>query len=153
MQINKRITHSANTSGFSIFELLVVLIIFAILSASVMSNVKEINRPLTNASFELTHFLRLARSRAISQTTFIKVAPLSAFKLAAYTGESCATTTTAINNLTLDLPDNTNLIATDWSICFSPRGLTPTSTTFTISDENNSTRVVEIALGGGVRMQ
>ena len=139
--------------GFSVLELLVVLIIFGILSASVMSNVKEINRPLTNASFEVTHYLRLARSKAISQTTYIKVAPLSAFKLAAYSGSTCATSTTPISELVLILPDNTNLLATDWSICFSPRGLAPTSTTFTISDEHDATRVVEIALGGGVRMQ
>ncbi len=144
---------NSKQAGFSILELLAVLVIMGILSASAMSNLKEINRPLTNASFEITHFLRLARARGISQTSFIKVAPASAFKISTHSGDSCATATSAINDLSLNLPDNTNLLATDWEICFTPRGLAPNSTAFTIRDEHASTRTVEIALGGGVRMQ
>lgn len=144
---------ASKEQGFSVIELLTVLIIAGILSASVMSNIKVMNRPLTNASFEVAHFLRLARAKAISQTTYIKVAPLSAFKLVTYSGDSCANATTLINDLNLILPNNTSLPSTSWSICFSPRGLAPTASMFSIKDENNTTRTVEIALGGGVRMQ
>ena len=140
-------------SGVTIFELLAVLFIISLISATVVSNIKEINRPLTNATFEVTHFLRLVRARAISQTQYIKVSPTSAFAIASTAGTSCALATSPISDLTLNLPKDTNLVSTSWSICFTPRGLTEASKTFQIRNEDSLTKTVEIALGGGVRIQ
>lgn len=142
-----------NNQGFSVFELLIVLAILGILSGNVIANLKEISRPLTNASFEVTHFLRLARSKAISQTAFVKVMPISIFKINAYVGDTCADATTPITDLFLDLPSDTRLLETEWSSCFTPRGLSSEATIFSLKDDHNLTKTVEIALGGGVRMQ
>ncbi len=112
----------------------------------------EINRPLTNTGFEITHYLRLARARAISQTQFIKIHPSSNFQLVSASGESCETASNSISNLTLNLSNDTSLISNSWEICFTPRGLSNTSYSFQIRDELSHTRDVQIALGGGVRV-
>lgn len=154
MLISMNFARSINReSGLSILELMTVLFIVSLISASVVTNIKEINRPLTNAGFEITHFLRLVRSRGVSQTTYLKVAPVSTFKLASYSGESCDSATTALGDLTLTLPNDTSLVASDWSICFTPRGLSSASQIFQIRDEVSNIRSVQVALGGGVRIQ
>ena len=139
-------------NGLSIFELLVVLFIISLMSATVVSNIKEINRPLTDASFEITHFLRLSRSRAISQTLYMKVSPLSLYKLVVASGSSCAAATTTVNDLSLTLPNDTSLTSTSWSVCFTPRGLVNETVSFDIIDEESHRKTVQIALGGGVQI-
>ena len=149
----KKCNFRNNQGGMSIIELMTVLFIVSLVSATVVSNIKDINRPLTNAGFEITHYLRLVRSRAVSQTLYLKVAPVSRFKLVAYSGTSCTLATTLLSNLTLSLPNDTNLISTSWSICFTPRGLSSASQIFQISDEESHTRSMQVALGGGVQIQ
>lgn len=137
----------------SILELMTVLFIVSLISATVVTNIKDINRPLTNAGFEITHYLRLVRSRSVSQTSYLKVAPVSLFKLAAYSGDSCDAATTALSDLTLTLPNDTRLLSNSWSVCFTPRGLSSASEIFQIEDEGSNVRSIQVALGGGVQFQ
>lgn len=139
--------------GISIIELMVVMLIISISLASALSNLDEVNRPLTNATFEITHFLRLARSQSVSQTKYISVKPISSFTLYAYSGDSCETATEQISDLVLHLPHDSSLITPEWNVCFSPRGLVAQNISFNVSDEHGYTKTIEIALGGGVRVQ
>ncbi len=139
--------------AFSLVELMVVLLIFGIVSASAYSNLNEVDSPLTNASFEVPHFLRLARSRAISQTLFIRVAPSSNFRISTSSSDSCTGIMTSIPDLFLNMPNDTRINSTTWSVCFTPRGIVSAATNFTISDQDSRAKTVEVALGGGVRIQ
>ncbi|MCB0322204.1 MAG: prepilin-type N-terminal cleavage/methylation domain-containing protein [Bdellovibrionales bacterium] len=140
-------------AGFSVSELLVTIALIAILSAGAVSNLKELDDPLSDASFTVTHYLRLVRARAISQTSFIEVVPGSTTTIAASSSDSCTGVMTPIEGLTVNLPRGSQLTATDWSACFTPRGLSDANVLFTIRDTDGRTRSVEIALGGGVQIQ
>jgi len=143
-----------NQKGFSLINLAVTVSLIGILSSIAISNMKEINDPLVDASFQVTHFVRKARSEAISDTVSIQIAPISSYRIGAWSSPtSCSSTMTPVNDLFLNLPSGSNLSSTAWSICFSQRGLANSNITFNIRNTAGDTRTVEIALGGGVRIQ
>lgn len=146
----KNIYHSEK--GFSLVEMLAVLGVISILGATAILNIKVLYNPIANASFEVNHYLKLVRSKAISQTRIIKISPISFTKLSAQTGDSCNTASTTINNLSLELPNNTSFQNISWSLCFNQRGLSQSNTTFSITDIDSKIKTIEVALGGGVRI-
>ena len=134
--------------GFSFLELLVTLSISGILVATAVSNLKTLENPLADASFQSTQFLKLVRSRAISRTLTLKVAPSSSTKLVVTSGSSCAAATTAVSDLVLNLPTGATFSATNWSICFTPRGLSTSNTSFNLSESTSTKiRTEEVAIG------
>ncbi len=142
--------------GFTLVNMLTTLSLIAIFSAFAISNLKEINSPVADASFQVTHFMREARSKAMSKTVTIKVSPLSAFALKGEEGDSCGPTATftPLNPpLRSNLPTGASLQDTTWEICFTKRGLASESVTFILQDDDGQTRVVEVALGGASRIQ
>jgi prepilin-type N-terminal cleavage/methylation domain-containing protein len=139
--------------GVTLLEILVTLMIMTILLGTAVSNLKVLNNPLANASFSVSHYLRLARSRAISQTLAIQIAPSSSTTLAASSAKTCSDTMSPMTGLDLQLPSGSRLLDTDWSVCFTARGLSTSNVTFDLSGDSSSTRTVEIALGGGVRIK
>ena len=142
-----------NSAGYTILEVLVTIAFMALLTKFAISNIKSLQNPLADASFEVSHFLRLVRSRAISQTLAIKVAPLSSTRIGTSKSTTCTGTMTAISDLTLTLPNQSSLPDTTWSVCFTPRGLAATNITFQILGRDGRSKTVEIALGGGVQIQ
>jgi prepilin-type N-terminal cleavage/methylation domain-containing protein len=139
--------------GFTLSEMIVTLGIIAILSATAVSNLKELDDPLADASFTVTHYLRLVRARGISQTIFVTVQPTSTTAISASSSDSCTSALTLIPELNVTLPRGASLSDTSWSACFTPRGLSENNVTFQINDTDGRSRTVEIALGGGVRIQ
>jgi Tfp pilus assembly protein FimT len=142
-----------NDKGYSLVNMLATLAMIGILLATATSNLKIISNPLADASFALNHYFRLSRARAISQTTVIKIAPTSTTRVVATSGETCDTATAAVDNLAINLPTGARLVTTDWSTCFTARGLATEAITFSLIDDRGVTRTVEIALGGGSRIQ
>lgn len=145
--------HFRNERGHTVINLLTTMALIGILSAAAVSNLKEMNDPLANASFSVEHFLRLARSSAISRTQAVQVAPSSRSTLIAASGDTCSSTMTAISSMTLALPRGAEFVATDWSVCFTKRGLADANTVFQLIDGNGNTKTVRVALGGGTRIQ
>lgn len=60
---------------------------------------------------------------------------------------------TALDDLIVDLPNGASMSDTSWTACFTPRGLSESNVTFDLNDADGQSRTVEIALGGGVRIQ
>lgn len=140
-------------TGFSIFELIVAMGLFGILSAVAIINLKELDSPLVTSAANLGHYFRLARVQAIAQTKSILIQPESNKQLSAATASNCAAEEfTAIDDLDLELGDDVYLGSIDWSVCFTQRGQVDEAVTFTLNS-NEGSRVVEIALGGGVQIQ
>lgn len=130
-----------------------VMVLFGILASVGVSNISILENPLASASANLTHHFRLVRSRAISQTRSIKVTPSSTTTLAAESAANCNETTfTPVTDLALDLGDEVHFGTTDWSACFTQRGLANEYVTFTVIGSGH-TKTVQIALGGGVKIQ
>ncbi len=144
-----------NQSGFTMFEILVVVALVGILTMVAVSNIKVLENPLTNTSANLTHYFRLVRARALSQTRSIKVTPSGTQRLIAASATSCSAPSEDFRNessLTLDLDRQTQITDTSWSVCFNQRGLVHEYTAFTLSS-GRSSKLVEIALGGGIRIR
>jgi len=119
----------------------------------VASNVKSLESPIANAGFQVSHYLRLVRSRAISQTLSITVSATSPTQLTASSTTECGETGgSAIADLGFDLPRKTMLATTGWSVCFNQRGLADQNINFELVDTGGKRKRVEIALGGGVQI-
>lgn len=142
-----------NQQGTSIFNLLAAMAMISVLSTTAISNLKVVENPLADASFSMNHYLRLVRSRSISQTTFILLRPLSNTHVEAFSGDTCDKAVTNLDDLRYEFPDETALATTDWEVCFTPRGLADNTVTFDMNDKRGYSRTVEVALGGGSRIQ
>ncbi len=134
-------------------EVLVAITFIAILSYAAVSNIKSLENPLADASFQVSHFLRLARSRAISQTIAIQLSPSSSTGIAASSSDSCSGTMTPMDDLSLTLPDGAFFVDTAWTACFTQRGLADDNIVFDLQNQQGSTRTIELALGGGVQIR
>ncbi|MCB0352207.1 MAG: hypothetical protein KDD64_01745 [Bdellovibrionales bacterium] len=139
--------------GFSILELVITVALMAVLTTVAVSNIKELENPLADASYQVSRFIRLVRARAISQTIVIVIQPSSTSEIVSFSSNDCAGTLTAIDDLSLSLPDGSSLTSTDWSACLNQRGLSDTNLVFQIQDIEGKTRTIELALGGGVQIQ
>lgn len=139
--------------GFSLVNIVATMGLAAILMATATSNLKSLENAVADASFTTNHFLKLTRARAISRTTAIKVFPQNSQIIIAHEAETCDATTTTPTEMELRLPTGSNLTDTTWEVCFTPRGLADEHVLFTLSDDQGRTRTVEVALGGGTRIQ
>lgn len=144
---------SAAQSGYSMIEIIVVMAIAAVVMGTAISNLKELNDPLSNASFSLGHYLRLARSRAISQTLAIQLQPSGSNRIVASSADSCSGTMTPMSDLSFDFPTGSRMVSTTWTICFSSRGFTPQEVEFDIQGDTSLTKTVSVALGGGSQIE
>ena len=139
-------------SGFSLLELLAGLLLIGIISSTAISNLNALKNPLTNTGHLVSHYLRLVRSRAISQTLAIEVSPESNSRLVAKSTSSCSGSMSPIDDLSLDFQDGVTLEDTDWTVCFNQRGLADSYITFTIESAQGS-KTIQVALGGGVKIE
>ncbi|MCI5064794.1 GspH/FimT family pseudopilin [bacterium] len=140
-------------AGFTLTEMIATVGLVTILSTIAISNFKELENPVVDASYQVSRFIRLARSRAISQTIAIVIQPDSTTELVAFSSDDCNGTLTSLGDLSMTLPDGALLSDTEWSTCFTQRGLSDTNVTFQIQDVDGKSRTIEIALGGGVQVQ
>jgi prepilin-type N-terminal cleavage/methylation domain-containing protein len=140
-------------SGFSLLELVAVIGLIAVVSAIAVTNMRVLENPLVSASSNLSHYFRLVRARAISQTRSILVTAHSTHELTASAASNCSSTVfTPIDELDLDIGSDVYFSETGWSVCFTQRGLVDEAVLFTIQSGAGS-KSVEIALGGGIRIR
>ena len=109
--------------GMSLPELLIVLALVGIVVSIAGLYLRPAEMPL-QTGVELTEgFLRQARMKAIANTSAYRVtAPSDGVLLAEY-APSCDSATWTPNDLDVELPDDVKLGATDWSVCFTARGV------------------------------
>lgn len=140
-------------SGFTLLEVLVSVALIAVLMTVMMTNINTLENPLISSSSNLSHYFRLVRVRAIAQTRSILITPQSSRTLGAASAKNCDEETfTTMDDSSFELDPGVTLSSTDWEICFTQRGLVQQAVTFDITADNG-TRTVEVALGGGVRIQ
>ena len=140
-----------NPKGFTLIEMVVVIALMSILIGTASINLLEFNDPAKNAASATLGFLKRARGKALNTTSAYTVKPASSYALKTTIGTSCTATQTDDTSLVMDLPDGASLGATNWSICYSSRGLSDTSIDISLSDSRKS-YTVQVLLGGGLRI-
>lgn len=136
--------------GFSLLELLVVLLVVGITLGTTIMNLGRLNNPLQNGSAQLVSFLKQVRARAVASTSAYRVIPISATQLTTQFGTTCANASTDDPALQLSLPSGTSLSAVDWEFCFTTKGRADSNLELTVR-EGGRVRRIEILLGGAVR--
>jgi len=140
-------------AGFTVVELLVV---FAVLGVSLGVGalyLKPAAAPLATSAPLVEGYLRQARMRAMATTSAYRVRPISGAALVAESAGSCLDATWATSSLPdLALTEEVELVETDWSVCFSSRGVSSDNVVITLSHPDFGTKQVEVLLGGTTRI-
>lgn len=143
-------------AGFTLLEMLVVMMLTGILSYIGVYNLKEMASPIEDATTSTVSFLKIVRARALATTSAYTVYPVTSTRLGARTSARCddpVGETTIDSLLQLTFPAGAQLLETAWTVCFTARGLAATDQTFQLRDIASQTRTVEVLLGGSVRIQ
>ncbi len=140
-------------SGYTVIELIVTVGLAALLMGGAIISMQSLRQPADEGASEVVSFLKLVRARALISVRAYRVAPISTTRLAASYASSCsAATFTTDSSLALKLPNHSSLAATNWSICYTSRGIAESNLSFVVRDSEKS-RTIQIALGGGVQVQ
>lgn len=140
-------------AGLTLLELLVVVAIIGMSVSVAAFNLEPLESPLQSATTLTESFARQARLNAIATTSAYRIIPFSSSRLAAQTASSCAATTwTTDPDMRLDLPTGVTFESTDWSACFSSRGISSTNVTATLQHDTYGSADVEVLVGGTTRV-
>lgn len=143
--------------GSSVFELLAIAVIMAILFASIAPNLKGINDPLQNGSQELAGLFKQTRAKALQTTRAYLLQPVSGVRVQAGFANTCeealADGVTLDPQLVLDLPNDVQLRESGWSVCYSARGTSNVNIELAIDSDEGRSRSLEVFLGGAVRLR
>ena len=137
--------------GFTLLELLVVLVIGGVVTATSIVGLRALNSPLQNGAAQITSFIKQVRARAVSTTAAYSIVPISATRIITRYGNNCADTPTDDAALVLNLPTGAHLPDLSWAFCFSTRGLADGTHVVAVTDDSG-TKNIEILLGGSVRV-
>ncbi len=148
------LTLRSDARGFTIVECLVAMGLFMVLSGIAVMNLKELDDPVVNGSAQLAAFFKQVRAQAVSSTLAYTAVPVSGDRVETRYGSTCAdTATTDDDSLVLELPTGASILDTDWTLCYSARGLPDGNLTVEVYDGGGNYRTVEVFLGGAVRVQ
>lgn len=141
-----------DSRGFTLFELLIVLLMGGLLTGIASYQLKELDNPAQNSAAQVMTFLKKSRAKAIATTYAYRVRPKSdSTELEAHYAISCSSVAfTLDSSLTLKLPRTATFDSNSWSLCFAPRGTLATSADIVISDPKRAV-TVQVAMGGGMR--
>lgn len=139
--------------GFSLIEVVVVIALIAVLSGVALANLRELHDPVRTGASQLSGFIKQVRSRAMSATQAFLIQPTASDRVVALRANTCsAETWTPDSRLVLDLPSGVSLTDLDWDVCISSRGLPDDNVAIELNDLDGRQRVVELLLGGAVRV-
>ncbi len=142
---------TTESRGFSLIELMVTLALGSILLGTAVYQINDLRDPAATGAAQVVAFVKQARAKAFGTTLAYTIQPSSSTTIIAQFSKKCSSTTkTNDSKLLLTLANGATLATTNWSICFSTRGIAETSASFGITD-TKSTKTVQIAAGGGAR--
>jgi len=145
--------------GFTLLELILVMVVLGILFTIVAVNVKGLHNDADSAASAVAASLVQARTQAFSTTSAVRVTLTDPDSLLFETNTACSVKTgwTTLSNITPDFPPGVILtpvpaIKAPWSVCFTTRGdlILPAPSTLTVSDASKHNRVLTVYLTGSV---
>jgi Tfp pilus assembly protein FimT len=142
-----------NQLGFSMIELMFVVMFGSIMMGIAGLNFMNLNNSLHVTANNFSGYILKSRSKAISSTYSYRIKPTTASKVEVYYGKSCnIELNTKDERMTYYFPEGVYLESLEWSVCFSPRGLSYDSEEIKLKDDDGDSRTIQVALGGGVRV-
>lgn len=141
-----------SSRGYSAIELLVVLGMTGIFLGMAISNLRELDDPLLNATSQTIGFLKQVRARAFATTSAYTITPTPSGLVTSFANRCSDVDTTSEPRLSLTMPSGVTITDTSWTVCFSARGLPNDNVLIPLQDHELKTRTVEVMLGGAVRI-
>ncbi len=139
-------------TGFTLIELVVAVALVGVLMGVAVFEFRDVENPANNGAAQLASFFKETRAKALASTLAYTITPQSTTKIVTTKGKTCEAAQTPDNLQSLTLPSGSSLLQTSWAICYNARGVSNNSFDIHIADENSS-KVVQVVLGGGVRVQ
>jgi len=147
--------------GFTLFELLLVMVVAGILFTMTAVSVKGLHNDADSAASAVSASLLQARTQAFSTTSAVRVTLTDADSLLFEINSACSVKTNwaVLNNITPDFPTGvmitpTATLKTPWSVCFTTRGdlVLPAPSPLVVSDASKHNRLLTVYLTGSVNM-
>src|SRR5690606_10201974 len=149
---------ASRRSGFTLFELLIVLVLVGIVLAIAAPRLRGFDNELANAASETAGFFRQTRSTALASTSAYRVIVVSPTRLRTELSGSCAAPTGRPDDQRrLELRDGivmqgTPIVAGSTLVCFDSRGMASASPAFELRDREGKRYSIQLFLGGAVQM-
>jgi prepilin-type N-terminal cleavage/methylation domain-containing protein len=159
-----------DNSGFTLVELLVVVMLLGIGAAFAMPSVLSANKNWENASKQIAGNFKLARAKAVSKTSVYRIKPISATEFRVESATKCSETN--LSNWTPDytfdvkMPKDTQLISPtyvdgtlktnllDWDTCFNTKGSATKAIQITLEDTvTKNKQTIKVLTGGKVKIE
>jgi prepilin-type N-terminal cleavage/methylation domain-containing protein len=144
------------SEGFTLFELVIVLLLSSIMMGIVGFQFLEIKDDLNYSANDMVGFLKRVRSKALASTYFYTVKPISLHKVGVSYSPSCGTPEAdKVIDPAISITLGTTIALTNlsWKICFTPRGITSDSNTIILQDnDSGKQKTVEVVVGGAMRV-
>lgn len=156
-----------DSSGFTLVEVLVVLIIIGTMAAFAMPSVLWANKPLENASKQVAGNFKVARAKAVAKTSAYRITAVSATQFLVESATRCdkepsQETWEVDSTFDTKLPQDTELIPKtlvdgteksdfqNWNVCFNSRGAANKALQITLKDNSTKTQQKIQVLKGGM---
>ena len=134
-------------------ELLAVVTVMGLAMSAAATGLQSNVDDLEQSERLTESFFRLARARAMSTTSAVKVLPSNAGRLYLEQASTCSDATWSTHDeLELRLPDGVRFDNVGWTVCFSSRGVADRHVVVDLSGPSNRGSRVEVTLGGGARI-
>lgn len=152
-------TRWKSRKGFTLPELLIVIIVIGVLVTVAGNRFRGMGNELENATRETASFLRLVRAEATTTTSAYRIIVESERALRTESARACtgvpddAWTPDSSKRLVLRegvILVGPNAAAGTVLTCFNPRGVGNSNPTLTLEDLRGDQRQVEALIGGGV---
>ena len=157
----------ADVSGVTMPELIAVIAITGVLAAIAAPSVSFGRQPLQDSTERVSSVLKLARSKAIAETSAYRVSATSSTEIEVMRSTGCNSVTWdaapvfTSEQMTLDdgvmfsAASQGNVVPADsWSICFNSRGLTDSTLQLTVSKAAQpDSEVIQVFRGGSVNIR
>lgn len=159
MPRSPRVPRRWNRHGFTLPEILIVVIVIGILLSIAGNRFRGLGNELENASRETASFLRVVRAEAVVTTSAYRVIVASDRALRTETARGCTGVPddewAPDPSKRLELRDGVvfagaGMTAGTVLLCFGPRGVANENPTFLLENLQGQRRQVEALIGGGV---
>jgi len=169
-----------NSKGFTLVEILIVLLMIGVMTAIVAPNIRFGINSLDDTTNRLAANFKLVRARAMGQTSAYRIKLTSATQLSVERAKKCSDTSgwigePSFTNEDMGLKeaqdvkgmaqhDDIQIITaeangasitpfTNWNVCFSSRGIADKNVKITLKNiKTNQTRRIEVFSGGGIQI-
>jgi prepilin-type N-terminal cleavage/methylation domain-containing protein len=142
-------------SGLSMIEVMAVVAIMGLGLGIASLMLQPLETPLESGATLLEGLFRQARLEAIATTAAYRISPENSWVLGSAYAPSCAAAEedwTPDSTVELQLPEGVSVSETDWSVCFTSRGIATTNHTIQLQHDQYGTIDIEVLLGGTTRV-